>query len=199
MLPKGFAAAFEQDAALLEVDDDDTEAKTIALALRDGLERPAFVSALVTPDRMLATRVRGHLQRWGIEPDDSAGLQLHETPTFKVARIVLDLVSSRIDHFDLLALLHHPLCQLGLDEATRQRGPSLPRPRSAAPYGRRGRRLTPLQDWLRANPAKPGAAQAYQVLDRVAAATRALAERAKDDPHWTAFDWLLATIETLEA
>ena len=40
------------------------------------------------------------------------------------------------------------------------------------------------------------------MLDRVAAATRALretAERAKDDPHWTAFDWLLATMECVEA
>ena len=65
-----------------------------------------------------------------------------------------------------------------------------------------GQGLTPLQDWLRANPAKPGAAQAHAVLDRVAAATRALretAERAKDDPHWTAFDWLLATMECVEA
>ena len=200
MSPGAIAAAFEQ-VTLYELDDDEAEAKTIALALRDGLDRPAFVSALVTPDRMLATRVRGHLQRWGIEPDDSAGLQLHETPTFKVARIVLDLVSSRIDHFDLLALLHHPLCLLGLDEATRQRGRAFldleVLRRTASGQG-----LTPLQDWLRANPAKPGAAQAHAVLDRVAAATRALretAERAKDDPHWTAFDWLLATMECVEA
>ena len=198
--PEAIAAAFEQ-VTLYELDDDDTEAKTIALALRDGLDRPAFVSALVTPDRMLATRVRGHLQRWGIEPDDSAGLQLHETPTFKFARIVLDLVSSRIDHFDLLALLHHPLCLLGLDEATRQRGRAFldleVLRRTASGQG-----LTPLQDWLRANPSQPGAPQAHAVLDRVAAATRALretAERPNDDPCWTAFDWLLATMECVEA
>ena len=197
---EAIATAFEL-VTLYQCDDDDTEAKTIALALRDGLDRPALVSALVTPDRMLATRVRGHLQRWGIEPDDSAGLQLAETPTFKFACIVLDLVASRVDHFDLLALLHHPLCQLGLDEATRQQGRAcldLEVLRQTAS----GQGFTPLQNWLRAHPSSPGVVQAHSVLDRVVAATRVLremAEQGEDKPLWNAFDWLLATLECVEA
>ena len=54
-------SAFE-DVTLYEAPDDDIEAQTIALALREGLDRPAYVSALVTPDRGLAERVKGHLQ-----------------------------------------------------------------------------------------------------------------------------------------
>src|SRR3546814_11469440 len=52
------------------------EAQAIAIALREALETPERIAALVTPDRALATRVSEHLKRWGIEADASAGRPL---------------------------------------------------------------------------------------------------------------------------
>src|SRR3546814_12358365 len=52
------------------------EAQASALALRDALESTQTTAALVTPDRALSTRVSPPLQRWCIEPLDSAGRHL---------------------------------------------------------------------------------------------------------------------------
>ena len=48
------------------------EAAAIALGLRAALEDGAR-AALITPDRLLSRQVAAQLDRWGIEPDDSAG------------------------------------------------------------------------------------------------------------------------------
>ena len=192
-------SAFE-DVTLYEAPDDDIEAQTIALALREGLDRPAYVSALVTPDRGLAERVKGHLQRWGIEPDDSAGLRLEDAPAFKFARIVLDVVEGKVEHFDLLSLLHHPLCQMGLGDAVRMRGRAaldLHVLRNTAS----GNGFTPLINWLDANPKIQGRQAAFAVLDRVIAATQDMrleADTAENPQSWTALSWLIALVEAIE-
>ena len=197
------ATAIEQafdDVTLYELDDDDQEAQVIALALRQGLDQQEFVSALVTPDRALAERVKGHLQRWSIEPDDSAGLRLEDTPAFKFARIVLDLVEGKADHFALLSLLHHPLCQLGLTDPERLRG------RTALDLhvlrnSPSGNGFTPMLNWMSANPDTDGVGQAFAVLDRVIVATQALrqeADKGEDGTSWTALSWLVALVEALE-
>lgn len=188
------------DVTLYELDDDDQEAQTIALALRQGLDKPEFVSALVTPDRALAERVKGHLQRWAIEPDDSAGLRLEDAPAFKFARIVLDLIEGKVDHFALLSLLHHPLCQLGLSDPERLRG------RTALDLhvlrnSPSGNGFTPMLNWISANPDVDGINQAFVVLDRVIAATQALrqeADKGEDGTSWTTLSWLVALVAALE-
>jgi len=196
-------AAIEQafaDVTLYEAEDDDLEAQTIALALRQGLDRPAFVSALVTPDRGLAERVKGHLQRWGIEADDSAGLRLEDAPAFKFARIVLDLVEGKVDHFDLLSLLHHPLCQLGLNEGQRLRG-RMTLDLQVLRNTPSGNGFTPMTNWIDANPKVEGIQQAFAVLSRVIDATQAMrleADRAENPQSWTAFAWLIALVEVIE-
>ncbi len=186
------------DVTLYEAEDDDLEAQTIALALRDGLDRPGFVSALVTPDRALAERVKGHLQRWSIDADDSAGMRLEDAPAFKFARIVLDFVRGRGDHFTLLSLLHHPLCTLGLPQAERVRGRSaldLHALRNAPS----GSGLTPFVVWLEDNADKIRDVEpALAVINRVAVATQTLREAAERPDDFTAFDWLLALVEAME-
>ncbi|EJL35426.1 hypothetical protein PMI02_00006, partial [Novosphingobium sp. AP12] len=52
------------------------EAQAIAILIREALETPERRVALVSPDRGLAARVVGHLERWGIEADDTAGRPL---------------------------------------------------------------------------------------------------------------------------
>jgi len=89
------------------------EASVIALLLRESLETPGAVAALVTPDRGLARRVAAELRRWGIDIDDSAGLPLNRTPPGVFLRLVLDAVAQELAPLPLLALLKHPLAALG--------------------------------------------------------------------------------------
>lgn len=93
------------------------EALVIALALREALDTPMRTAALVTPDRDLARRVTAELRRWQIEIDDSAGHPLADTPPATLLRALLAAVDSGFAPVDLLALLKHPLCTLGLSRA----------------------------------------------------------------------------------
>jgi ATP-dependent helicase/nuclease subunit B len=89
------------------------EAQAIALALRERIEQPGQTAALVTPDRALAIRVSAHLQRWGIDADDSAGQRLSITPP---GTLILALAEAAAQHFapvPLVALLKHLLVQGG--------------------------------------------------------------------------------------
>jgi ATP-dependent helicase/nuclease subunit B len=89
------------------------EAATIALLLRQSLERPGETAALVTPDRALARRVASELRRWGIAIDDSAGVPLDQTPPGVFLRLLLDVATAEIAPLPLLALLKHPLAAGG--------------------------------------------------------------------------------------
>ncbi|MEQ1509606.1 MAG: double-strand break repair protein AddB [Sphingopyxis sp.] len=89
------------------------EALCIALAMRETLETPGKTAALVTPDRGIALRVAGHLARWGIAADDSAG-----TPLCNMAagELILALVRAAVSGWApvaLVALLNHPLIAQG--------------------------------------------------------------------------------------
>ena len=90
------------------------EAVVIALALRETLEHDGRTAALVTPDRDLARRVAAELRRWSIEVDDSAGQPLLDTPPASLLRALLAAVDGGFAPVDLLALLKHPFCSLGL-------------------------------------------------------------------------------------
>jgi len=90
------------------------EAVVIALALREALEHETRTAALVTPDRDLAKRVTAELRRWNIEIDDSAGRPLADTPPATLLRCLVAAVDSGFAPVELLALLKHPLCSLGL-------------------------------------------------------------------------------------
>jgi ATP-dependent helicase/nuclease subunit B len=90
------------------------EAVTIALLLREALEKPGATAALVTPDRDLARRVAAELKRWTIDIDDSAGVPLNKTPPGVFLRLVLDLAAQRLAPLPLLAALKHPLAAAGM-------------------------------------------------------------------------------------
>jgi ATP-dependent helicase/nuclease subunit B len=92
------------------------EALTIALLMRDAIEKPGLRAALVTPDRSLAHRVAVELKRWAIEVDDSAGTGLGQTPPGAFLRLVAALPLDEVAPVPLLALLKHPLAAGG--EAT---------------------------------------------------------------------------------
>jgi ATP-dependent helicase/nuclease subunit B len=94
---------------IAELPDPASEAQAIAIALREAVEIPGNIAALVTPDRNLAARVSAHLQRWGIEADDSAGRPLSATPAGTLLLSIAGTAAENLAPVSLLALLKHPL------------------------------------------------------------------------------------------
>ena len=121
----------------LRAADQQQEAQSIALVLRQALENPGARAALVTPDRDLAGRVAAALLRFGIVADDSAGEPLADTPPAVFLRLLVRAIAEELAPVPLLALLKHPLSAAGLSPlACRQAARTLetlclrgPRPR----------------------------------------------------------------------
>ena len=72
-----------------------------------------MTSALVTPDRALARRVKAALDRWGITAEDTGGDRLADTPAGVFARLAADAALGDLPPVTLLGLLKHPLLRLG--------------------------------------------------------------------------------------
>lgn len=94
---------------LLETETLGEEAQAIALMARKALETPEKRVAIITPDRLLARRIANHLQRWGIEADDSAGRGLCDTPPATLLLGIAQNLASDFAATDLLSVLKHPL------------------------------------------------------------------------------------------
>ncbi len=121
LLPAGALAAWRDPApvcldglARLSPADQQHEAESIALVLRDALETPGARAALVTPDRDLAGRVAACLLRFGVIADDSAGEALADTPPAVFLRLLTRAIADELAPVSLLALLKHPLAAAGL-------------------------------------------------------------------------------------
>ncbi len=104
---------------LVEAPSPRAEALAIALRLRKAAEGGSK-AALITPDRMLTRQVTAALSRWGILPDDSAGIPLQLSPPGRFLRHVAQLFQRRLTTDQLLTLLKHPLTYSEID-----RGPHL--------------------------------------------------------------------------
>ena len=99
---------------LIEAPSPRAEAGAIALILRRSAEA-GTTAALITPDRTLTRQVTAALDRWRIEPDDSAGRPLPLTPPGRLLRHVAELAGQKLTGADLLTLLKHPLVATGTD------------------------------------------------------------------------------------
>ncbi|SMX41165.1 double-strand break repair protein AddB [Octadecabacter ascidiaceicola] len=84
------------------------EADAIAVRMRQAVEDNK-TAALISPDRVLTRQVTAALDRWGIVPDDSAGLPLQLTAPGRFLRHIADLFCEPLDAEQLLVLLRHPL------------------------------------------------------------------------------------------
>ncbi len=121
-IPADLARQGLQGLRVVEAADEREEALTVAIALRETLERPGARAALVTPDRGLAERVAVELARWGVEVDDSAGLPLGRWPAGSLLRLVLEAALAQMTPATLVPLFAHPLCRLGLSREALARG-----------------------------------------------------------------------------
>ena len=97
--------------------DTQEEAEAIAMILRQAVQTPGRVAALVTPDRDLAGRVSAALPRHGIVADDSAGEKLADTPPAVFLRLLAQTIAEDLAPVPLLSLLKHPLSAAGLSAA----------------------------------------------------------------------------------
>lgn len=105
--------------SVVEAANPEEEALAIAVALREVLEEDNKTAALVTPDRGLARRVIAGLERWGVIGEDTAGEALTDTDAGVLARAIVETALNGTPPVSLLALLKHPLVQLGRGEAGR--------------------------------------------------------------------------------
>ncbi|MBV2359505.1 double-strand break repair protein AddB [Thalassococcus sp. CAU 1522] len=96
------------NATLVEAPSVRDEALAIAMRLRRAAE-DGTRAALITPDRMLTRQVTSALDRWGIVPDDSAGMPAQLSPPGRFLRHVAALLHNRLTAESLLTLLKHPL------------------------------------------------------------------------------------------
>ena len=98
---------------LMECTHPGEEAQAIAVLIREALEIPERRVALVSPDRGLAARVVSHLERWGIEADDTAGRPLPQTAAGRLLLLLAEVVAQQAAPVPLVALLVHPLAGNG--------------------------------------------------------------------------------------
>lgn len=108
-------ASATQNLTLVEAPSPRIEAMTIAIGMREVIEADQTV-ALITPDRVLTRQVTAALQRWGITPDDSAGLPLALSAPGRLLRQTANLLGNRMTSEALLALLKHPLVAKAVDQ-----------------------------------------------------------------------------------
>ena len=111
--PSDFGMEALHGLTLIETQDVREEALTIALLMRESLEKPESTTALVTTDRNLARRVAVELERWGIKVDDTAGCPLSLTPAGQFMRLIIKVLENDFEPVSFLSLLKHPYCVNG--------------------------------------------------------------------------------------
>ncbi len=92
------------------------EAKVISLIMRKSLNKSRHVTALVTPDRVLARRVSAQCRKWGVEVDDSAGQSLADSRLGKFLVLIIRASLCGYDAVAMLALLKISYCRFSQEE-----------------------------------------------------------------------------------
>ncbi len=146
-----------RNVTLIEAPTPREEALAIALRLRQAAE-DGQNAALITPDRLLTRQVTAALDRWGIEPDDSAGVPLHLSAPGRFLRHVAGLFTGPLTGEALLTLLKHPLAHGGdgrgrhllltrdLELHLRRNGPPFPDETALRSWGATHKAETP--EWI---------------------------------------------------
>lgn len=101
--------------AIVEAGNDRQEATAIAIALREALDTEGKTAALVTPDRNLARRVAGELQRFGIDIDDTGGQPLANSGPASFLRLLLSATLQEADPVVLASFIGHRFFLAGHD------------------------------------------------------------------------------------
>jgi len=105
-----------QNVGLLALENLDQEARAIALAAREAVEKGQHVG-IISPDRDLARRIKVELERFDIVIDDSAGMPLSQSPAGRWFRQLLAALHSDFKPVDLVAFLANRNVRLDRDRA----------------------------------------------------------------------------------
>lgn len=127
-LLKDFTVNELKDISLINCDDEQHEADTIALLLREGWEDNK-TTALITPDRAIAVRVRAALRRWNIFVDDSGGTPLPQTSLGRLMIGIAHLADHPDDVVALISLVKHSLYRKSSEQSATQLDLALRGPR----------------------------------------------------------------------
>lgn len=115
--PQAFVRRALAGLIVIDAADEDEEARACAVLLREGLETPNGLTALITPDAALGRRVSAELFRWGLDIAPTAGTPLLRTPAGSLLALASRHLADPADPIALCALLDHPLVRLGQSEA----------------------------------------------------------------------------------
>ena len=97
---------------LAELADEEEEANTLAILIREVLETPDKTVMLVSPDRDLTRRVSTRLKRWSIDVDDSGGVPFANSACGTFLRLVATWLDDVSHPVHLLSMIKHPHCRL---------------------------------------------------------------------------------------
>jgi ATP-dependent helicase/nuclease subunit B len=157
----------------------ESEARTIALILREALEVPGKRTALITPDEGLMDRVAAQMKRYGVTIDRLSRGTLRETDSASVWLLLLAALREPERLVHLRAFLHHSLVRVD---------PHFLVALEPYWYGTRPRRtgqLPKMADTVRAS-------DAYHALEQLVRALPRLARGQK-----TASEWVVSLREIL--
>lgn len=101
-----------QHIALVPCAHAESEARTVALIMREALETPGKRTALVTPDEGLMTRVATHLKRYGVVVDRLTRGTLAQADSASLWVLLLVALREPERLLHVRALLHHPLVRV---------------------------------------------------------------------------------------
>lgn len=99
--------------SVIEARTDAEEALSTALIMRETLETPGRTAALVTPDQLLAQRVRARLSRWDVDVSMSQGLPTEQTPLGVFLTGLLELTCDPWGPVELSLIFNHEYSRLG--------------------------------------------------------------------------------------
>lgn len=105
---------FSNKFSIINAKNEEEEARTIALSLRETLESSGKTAGLITNNPNLISRVQSELKKWNIEIDDYLGNSLINSLQAKFFVILGNIIKNDFEPEDFLALLKHPLCTMGL-------------------------------------------------------------------------------------
>lgn len=110
---KNFSSKF----SIINTKNEEEEARTIALSLRETLETEGKTAGLITNNKNLISRVTSELEKWNIEIDDYLGSSLINSLQAKFFLIIGNIIKNDFEPEDFLSLLKHPFCKIELSRS----------------------------------------------------------------------------------
>lgn len=111
-LPLPAVENFANKLTIIETKNEEEEARSIALLLREKLETPKQTAGLISNNNNLIQRVLNELNKWNIISNDYLGTPLKDSLHAKFFLLVANLLKDNFEANSLLALLHHPFCTI---------------------------------------------------------------------------------------